>query len=336
MMKLYKIMFFNLMMIGTLISISSYSWMSMWMGLEINLLSIIPLLSSSKNMFKSESSMKYFISQALASLILLFSIIMMLSLTEFITPKMNSSFTMMFNCALLTKMGAAPFHFWFPEVMENQTWWNCLIILTWQKIAPMILLMNNNLNINFMMFSVIMSLIISFLMAMNQTSLRKILTFSSINHLAWMLTSTMISFSYWLIYFVIYFLISINIIVMFKMTNSFYLKQLINSMNSNKLFKLSILLNFFSLSGIPPFLGFLPKWLVINWLILNNFYMLSFILIMLTLFMIFIYMQMMFSSLLLNYDENLNKINFNSFVMICLNFNVLLSMIFCTLIFNFI
>nr|AXS65049.1 NADH dehydrogenase subunit 2 [Tenebrionoidea sp. 5 KM-2017] len=336
MMKLYKLMFFNLMALGTMISISSYSWMGMWMGLEINLLSIIPLLNSSKNMLKSESSLKYFISQALASLIMLFSIITMLSTTEFITIQVNSSLILILNSSLLTKMGAAPFHFWFPEVMEGQNWNLCLIILTWQKIAPMILLMNNTININFMTFTILASLIVSALMAFNQTSLRKILTFSSINHLAWLNTSILISFSFWLIYFIIYCITTLNIIIMFKMTNSFYLKQLINALNKNKLFKLTLLLNFFSLSGIPPFIGFLPKWLVINWLTLKNFYWLNFILIIMTLVMIFIYMQIIFSSLLLNFNENLNSINFNHFTLIFINILTLLSMIFCTLIFNFI
>nr|YP_010234359.1 NADH dehydrogenase subunit 2 [Trictenotoma davidi]QTA72345.1 NADH dehydrogenase subunit 2 [Trictenotoma davidi] len=336
MMKLYKIIFFNSMMLGTLISISSYSWLSMWMGLEINLLSIIPLFSSTKNIFSSESSLKYFITQALASLILLFSIIMMLSTTEFITKTLNPTLLILLNSALMTKLGAAPFHFWFPEVMEGLNWFNCLIMLTWQKIAPMILIMNNQFNNNFMVFIIMMSLIISTTMGFNQISLRKILTFSSINHIAWMISSMMISFTIWLIYFLIYSLITINIIIMFLYFNSFYMKQLINSFNNNKMLKFSFMVNFLSLGGLPPFIGFMPKWLTINWMINNNFYLLTFLLITLTLIMLYIYIRIIFTSLIMSYTENkTTNINPNKFLFYFTNFILITSLIMCTYLFNF-
>nr|AXS65561.1 NADH dehydrogenase subunit 2 [Tenebrionoidea sp. 16 KM-2017] len=336
MLNLYKIVFLNSMVLGTLISITSYSWFSMWMGLEINLLSIIPLFNSSKNMMSSESSMKYFITQALASLVLLFSIIMMLSSTEFITPQVNSSFLMMLNSALLIKLGAAPFHFWFPEVMEGLTWMNSLILLTWQKVAPMILIMNNKLNISFLTFVVFSCLIISSLNAINQVSLRKIMAFSSINHIGWMISAMMNSFSVWLIYFLVYILISINIVVVFWMTNSFFVNQITNSINQNKMFKFTLMANFLSLGGLPPFLGFLPKWLTIWSLILNQMYTLTFFLIVLTLIMLFIYIRLIFSSLLISSAENkIFKIKFNNFYLILLNFLTLSSLILCTYLFNF-
>nr|AXS65891.1 NADH dehydrogenase subunit 2 [Tenebrionoidea sp. 12 KM-2017] len=327
--------FFNSMILGTMISISSYSWMGMWMGLEINLLSIIPLFNSAKNMFSSESSLKYFITQAMASLILLFSIILMLSITEFITPKMNFSLLMMLNSALFTKLGAAPFHFWFPEVMEGLNWMNSLILLTWQKIAPMILIMNNKLN-NLYFFSIILiSLMMSGLMGLNQISLRKILTFSSINHIAWMLSCMLISYSVWMIYFMIYSIITFNIIMIFYYSNSFFLKQLINSLNYNKLIKFSFMINFMSLGGLPPFIGFFPKWMSINYLINNNYYFLSFILIIFTLIMLFIYIRIIFSSLIMTFNENKLKLpKINNLMLIFINFFSLNSLIICTMIFN--
>nr|YP_009441747.1 NADH dehydrogenase subunit 2 [Vincenzellus ruficollis]AOY39292.1 NADH dehydrogenase subunit 2 [Vincenzellus ruficollis] len=329
-------MFLNLMILGTLISISSYTWMGMWMGLEINLLSIIPLMNSTNNMFSSESALKYFITQTLASLIILFSIILMLMMTEFISPWMNSSLLLILNSALLTKLGAAPFHFWFPEVMEGLNWMNCFIILTWQKIAPMILIMNNNLNLNFLLFIIISSLLISTLMGFNQTSLRKILTFSSINHISWMLSSMWISFSIWLIYLLIYFIINFNIILMFYYTNSFYLNQLSNNLNSNNLIKISFLLNFLSLGGLPPFIGFLPKWLTINWLIFNNYLILTLMLILFTLIMLFVYIRIILTSLILNFSQSkipLTKIK--KFTLLFMNFFSMFSLISFMFFFNF-
>nr|AXS66561.1 NADH dehydrogenase subunit 2 [Tenebrionoidea sp. 9 KM-2017] len=333
--KLYKIIFFSTMLMGTIVSISSYSWMSMWMGLEINLLSIIPLFSSSKNIYSSESSLKYFITQAMASLVLLFSIIMMLSSTEFITEKLNLTFSMMMNSALLTKIGAAPFHFWFPEVIEGLNWINSMILLTWQKIAPMVLMMNNLPSEDFLFCIIIMSLMISTMMGINQVSLRKILAFSSINHIAWMIAAMMISCSNWLVYFIIYSIININIIMIFMMTNSYFIKQIMMSLNLNKPLKLILMLNFFSLGGLPPFIGFLPKWLTINWLITNNFFMITFLLIVFTLIMLYIYTRLMFSILVFSFSESMvysNQIKNKTFLIMSAFF--LSSLILCTLMFN--
>nr|ARH54013.1 NADH dehydrogenase subunit 2 [Stricticollis tobias] len=323
--------FANSMIIGTLISISSYSWMGMWMGLEINLLSIIPLINSSKNMFSSESSLKYFLTQALASLILLFSITMLLNETEFIMPEMNSSSILMMNSALLTKLGAAPFHFWFAEVMEGMNWINCLILLTWQKIAPMILIMNNSINKNILMISILSSLIISTILSMNQTSLRKILTFSSINHIAWMLAAS-ISFTSWLIYFIVYSVTSVMMVWILNSFKSFYVNQLIN-IKMNKNLKLSLMINFLSLGGLPPFLGFLPKWIVIMNLINQNQLILTLIMILFTLVMLFVYTRLIYSSMIISHNEMKPylKIQLNTSLPI-MNFISLSSLVICPLI----
>nr|ALO77283.1 NADH deshydrogenase subunit 2 [Scraptia sp. SCR02] len=332
---MYKLIFFNMMILGTLISISSYSWLAMWMGLEINMLSIIPLFSSTKNMYSSESAMKYFITQAMASMILLFSVIMMMTSEEFINPVMNSNLLLILNSALLTKVGAAPFHYWFPEVMEGLNWINCMILLTWQKIAPMILVMNNLLNKEFLFMIIITSLIISTIMSFNQISLRKIMAYSSINHIGWMISSILISKSIWFIYFSIYTFISINLIYIFNKFNCYYLTQLLSLINQNKILKINFMMNFLSLGGIPPFIGFFPKWLNINWLILNNNYTLTFMLIMFTLIMLYIYIRMTFTSIVIMHNEYKMLNKSPSLMFSIMNFVSLTLLIFCTMMFNF-
>nr|YP_009441812.1 NADH dehydrogenase subunit 2 [Simianus niponicus]AOY39448.1 NADH dehydrogenase subunit 2 [Simianus niponicus] len=338
--NLYKLLFYMTMMMGTLIAISSYSWMGMWMGLEINLLSIIPLMSSSKNLLSSESSLKYFITQAIASTILLFSIIMMMYLNNMINnTEWNNLMTMMMNSALFTKMGAAPFHFWFPEVMEGLSWMNCIILLTWQKIAPMVLLMYNTKTINLMITIILFSMVISGIIGINQTSLRKIMAYSSINHIAWMISTTLFIESAFTIYFIIYSIISLNIILMFKNLNIFYLGQLFPSMNSNPHMKMFFIMNFLSLGGLPPFLGFFPKWLTIHLMINNNMLLLPFIMVILTLITLYFYMRITFSSMLMNMEEpNWNtllekKMIKNQTIMI-FNFISIISLVICTLMFS--
>nr|AXS66407.1 NADH dehydrogenase subunit 2 [Chrysomeloidea sp. 2 KM-2017] len=333
-MKLFKMMFTSTLIMGTLIAISSFSWFSMWIGLEINLLSIIPLLSNTKNMYPSESALKYFITQALASSALLFSIIMSMNTNEFM-PQNSNYWMMILNSALLTKMGAAPFHAWFPEVMEGLDWMNCLIMLTWQKIAPMIILLYNLKMVTFLGSIIIFSSIIGGILGLNQISLRKMMAYSSINHIGWMIASMMNSQTTWFIYFLVYSLISMNILLIFKQLNVFYLKQLFNSLNSSKTTKFFFILNFLSLGGLPPFLGFFPKWLTVNNLTSNNFILISLTLIILTLITLFFYLRITFSTLVINTNESIVfKTKGSKFLEMTLNFITLSGLVVCPLIFS--
>nr|YP_010254850.1 NADH dehydrogenase subunit 2 [Lissorhoptrus oryzophilus]QUA05789.1 NADH dehydrogenase subunit 2 [Lissorhoptrus oryzophilus] len=314
---LNKVLFMNTMMMGTIIAISSYSWITMWIGMEINLLSIIPIMKSSKNKFPAESTMKYFITQSMASSILLISILLSLNLKNLFNEEFSNFTMLMLNSSFLIKMGAAPFHFWFPEIIEGLSWMNIMIMLTWQKIAPMILLMYNMKNMSmFIHIIIISSSLIGGIQGLNQMSIRKILAYSSMNHIGWMISSLMCSSLTWLLYFLIYSTISINIIFLLNKFNIFYMNQM-NMFNKNKMIKIFLAMNFLSLGGLPPFLGFMPKWLTMLSLIKNNFYFISSIMVFLTLITLYFYTRMIFSSLTINNNENLihyfNKLNFYFF-----------------------
>uniref|UniRef100_A0AB39U3H7 NADH-ubiquinone oxidoreductase chain 2 n=1 Tax=Anomala xantholoma TaxID=3240852 RepID=A0AB39U3H7_9SCAR len=332
----YKLLFSISLMIGTLITVSSYSWMGMWMGLEINLLSMIPLISDSKNMMASEAALKYFIIQTMASTLLLFSIIMM-SMKFMYQMNLITYFNLMFNTSLLIKMGAAPFHFWFPEVMEGLNWLNAIIMLTWQKLSPMVLLTYSNTTPLYLILVILFSMTISGIMGLNQTSLRKILAYSSINHIGWMISSILLIEIIWFYYFIIYSIITINIAVMFYKFNIFHVNQLYISMNYNLMFKLFFILNFLSLGGLPPFLGFFPKWLTIQTLIQSNLYAIAFIMILMTLMTLYFYLRITFSTFLLSKTSlsyySPPKINNN--LLMAFNFITLLSLILTTFLFNF-
>nr|ABN72890.1 NADH dehydrogenase subunit 2 [Drosophila madeirensis] len=298
-----KILFTTIMIIGTLITVTSNSWLGAWMGLEINLLSFIPLLSDNNNTMSTESSLKYFLTQALASTVLLFSSIILM-LKNNMNMEINDSFTsMIIMSALLLKSGAAPFHFWFPNMMEGLTWMNALMLMTWQKIAPLMLISYLDVK-NLLLISVIMSVIIGAIGGLNQTSLRKLMAFSSINHLGWMLMSLTISESIWLIYFLFYSFQSFILTFMFNIFKLFHLNQLFSWFMKSKILKFTLFINFLSLGGLPPFLGFLPKWLVIQQLTFCNQYFILMIMMMSTLITLFFYLRICYSAFMLNYYEN--------------------------------
>nr|WKU83909.1 NADH dehydrogenase subunit 2 [Domodon peperpotensis] len=295
-----NIFFFTLIM-STLITVSANSWFSAWMGLEINLLSFIPLMSDN-NLMSNESALKYFLTQALASSILLFSVLILMMTNNLMMKNYNLFINLMMLSALLTKSGAAPFHFWFPNIMEGLNWINSLIIMTWQKIAPLMLI-SYMMNKMMLTLCAILSIFIGAMGGFNQTSLSKLMAFSSINHLGWVLMSMLISQALWINYFMFYSFLSFNLILMFFMFNLFHANQLFNIFKFNKILKLSFFLNFLSLGGLPPFLGFLPKWITIQYLSMNqNYFILTFMILM-TLITLFFYLRMCYSTLLLNSIE---------------------------------
>nr|QBF01215.1 NADH dehydrogenase subunit 2 [Stegana reni] len=303
-----KILFMIIMMVGSLITVTSNSWLGAWMGLEINLLSFIPLMSDSNNLMSTEASLKYFLTQAMASTVLLFSIILAMMKIN-INYEINLFYiSMIMLSSLLLKSGAAPFHFWFPNIMKGLSWMNCLLLMTWQKIAPLMLI--SHVNIKWMLFSsIIFSVLIGSLGGLNQSSMRKLMAFSSINHLGWLLMALNSNEMIWMIYFLMYSFLSFSLIYMFDNFKIFHFNQMFSLFFNSKILKFILTINFLSLGGLPPFLGFFPKWMVIQQLTLENEYTMLMILMMSALITLFFYLRICYSAFMLNYYENNWMIN---------------------------
>nr|WCB98489.1 NADH dehydrogenase subunit 2 [Bactrocera minax] len=296
-----KMMFFFILMAGTMITVSSNSWLGAWMGLEINLLSFIPLMNDN-NLMSTEASLKYFLTQAMASAVLLFAIMLSYLNNWSATQDSPVYSNLIITSALLLKSGAAPFHFWFPNVMEGLSWMTALTLMTWQKIAPLMLISYTMQN-NFMVLIIVSSTIIGSLGGLNQTSLRKLMAFSSINHLGWMLAAMRAAESMWLLYFSFYTFLSFSLTFMFDSFKMYHINQLFNTFFNSKSLKFMLFLNLLSLGGLPPFIGFLPKWLVIQLLVSKGQYVLMTVMTVMTLITLFFYLRMCFSAFMLNYYE---------------------------------
>nr|URX53046.1 NADH dehydrogenase subunit 2 [Glyptotermes sp. 10 AB-2022a] len=285
---------------GILISISSNSWLGAWTGLEINLMSFIPIMSSQENIYTTEASLKYFLVQALASSTLLFMVTMKALTDQTLLMNNLLSYTMM--SPLLLKMGAAPMHWWFPSVMEGLSWMNCLVMMTVQKIAPMMLI-SYLVKANMPTLSVILtSVVVGSLGGMNQTSLRKILTYSSINHTGWMLAAMLGGNNLWLMYFAVYSLLTSAMTYIAQSFNISFVNQamMVKEETMTKYVLFSTLL---SLGGLPPFIGFLPKWVVIQMLITNNLSLVMTAMVVMSLVTLYYYLRMCYSSFILSHDS---------------------------------
>lgn len=241
--------------------------------------------------------------QVLGSSVLLFSLNFNYEIRN-INRWISSLF--LFQTALIIKIGAAPLHFWFPEVVEGLRWFSCSLLLTWQKLAPIVITLII-INISSLIYiSIISSSIIGRVIGINQNSIRKILAYSSINHTAWILVA-IAHRKLWTIYFLIYCLINLRLTFVIWKINCFKINQLsILSMNPIK--KLSMVIIFLSLAGLPPLIGFLPKWILIYWIRNNQEIFLITILIITTLIIIYVYFRIIFSSIIIINLESLIKV----------------------------
>nr|QNE85982.1 NADH dehydrogenase subunit 2 [Isoptena serricornis] len=308
-----KFLFLMTLISGTLITISANSWFGAWMGLEINLLSFIPLMSTSRNLFSNEASLKYFLTQALASATLLFAVILMsLSLSLPNTLMISTTpLSLLINSSLMLKMGAAPFHFWFPGVMEGLSWMNSLALMTWQKIAPLMLL-SYNLQMNlFIALVILSSVLIGSLGGLNQTSLRKILAYSSINHLGWLIAALILGENLWMFYMSTYMFLSTAIVFMFNSFKLSHVNQIFSMNNNPPVIKFSLFTTLLSLGGLPPFLGFMPKWLVIQSMVDANLIPIITMMVVMTLLTLFYYLRLSFGAFMLTYTETLWNYNYS-------------------------
>nr|YP_009350572.1 NADH dehydrogenase subunit 2 [Cornitermes pugnax]AQP27409.1 NADH dehydrogenase subunit 2 [Cornitermes pugnax] len=292
---------------GVLVSVSSNSWLGAWIGLEINLMSFIPLMSNIKNMYNTEASLKYFIIQVLASATLLF-LVTMKTLTEDLFSFDSNLYTSMIICTpLLLKSGAAPLHWWFPGVMEGLSWENCALLMTVQKAAPL-MLMSYLIEINAFTLSIILlSTIVGSIGGLNQTSMRKILTYSSINHTGWMLIALTTSENLWLVYFTIYSMLALTVVSAIKLSGVSFINQTMMTNKETTLMKFMMFTSLLSLGGLPPFLGFLPKWIVIQAMITNNMAPLATVVVVTSLITLYYYLKISYSSfMILNTEPKWN------------------------------
>nr|WGO58016.1 NADH dehydrogenase subunit 2 [Rhabdoblattella disparis] len=321
-----KTLFLFTLITGLLITISSNSWLGAWMGLEINLLSFIPLMTDNNNIYTSEASLKYFLIQALASASLLF-LISSKTMIESMFSISNSMFT---STILLTplflKSGAAPLHWWFPSVMEGLSWFNCFILMTIQKIAPLILI-SHLITINTFLITIILSsVLIGSIGGYNQISIRKILTYSSINHMGWMLSAMLIGENLWIMYFMIYTILTITIILTILPSNISFINQTFLMTNNNKITKFMLFSALLSLGGLPPFLGFLPKWIIIQQLVLNKLLLMVSLMVILSLITLYYYLRLSYSAfMILNNEPSWIK-NFSTNLMLSW-----MSILFCSI-----
>nr|AZZ71691.1 NADH dehydrogenase subunit 2 [Holbrookia lacerata] len=285
---------------GTVITASSHHWLMAWVGLEMNTLAIIPMISKKHHPRATEAATKYFLTQAAASAMLLFA-----STTNAwqtgtwdITSMTNPTANMLLTMAIAMKLGLAPMHFWLPEVLQGSTMKTAMIITTWQKLAPMALIftVSNNLSTSTLLTMGVISTLIGGWAGLNQTQTRKIMAFSSIAHLGWMAAIAQIMPKILMLNLALYLLMTLSMFYTLILLNSKNIKDMAISTTASSTITAIAMLTLLSLGGLPPLTGFLPKWLILDELTTQNLATAATVMALSALLSLFFYLRLGYST----------------------------------------
>nr|YP_009543462.1 NADH dehydrogenase subunit 2 [Erythrogenys gravivox]AYU71282.1 NADH dehydrogenase subunit 2 [Erythrogenys gravivox] len=291
-----KLIFTSSLLLGTTIAISSNHWITAWAGLEINTLAILPLIAKSHHPRAIEAATKYFLTQATASTLLLFSATMNAWHTGQwdITQLTHPASCLILTSALAMKLGLAPFHFWFPEVLQGSPLTTALLLSTLMKFPPITLLFmtSPSLNPTLLTCMAILSVALGGWMGLNQTQIRKILAFSSISHLGWMAIIISYSPKLTLINFYLYALMTTAVFLTLNTIKTLKLPTLMTTWTKTPALSATLFLTLLSLAGLPPFTGFLPKWFIIQELTKQDMALAATTISLLSLLSLFFYLRL--------------------------------------------
>lgn len=257
------------LIIRTLIALSRANWIILWAAIELNLLRFIPIIMQTRSNQETEGSVKYFLAQALGSALLLTSRTSIWITSSSIPNLMPSILTI----ALLLKIGRVPCHFWYPSVISSISWTSCLILSTWQKLAPLSILafLLPQKNISILIAIAGINALVGGVIGINQVQMRTVIAYSSIGHLGWII-SLLASYkpNASIIYFTIYSIIIIPLLLAISYFNIRTIKDIIRISSTSLPIHLALIILLLSLGGLPPLSGFMPKLMTIILLIETN------------------------------------------------------------------
>nr|YP_001054727.1 NADH dehydrogenase subunit 2 [Labracinus cyclophthalmus]BAF46780.1 NADH dehydrogenase subunit 2 [Labracinus cyclophthalmus]BBU25866.1 NADH dehydrogenase subunit 2 [Labracinus cyclophthalmus] len=253
--------------LGTTITFASSHWLLAWMGLEINTLAILPLMANRHHPRAVEATTKYFLTQATAAATVLFASITNAWISgQWTIEQMNHPLpASIMIVALALKLGLAPLHAWLPEVLQGLDLTTGLIVSTWQKLAPFILLIQMQpADPSLPIILGLSSTLIGGWGGLNQTQLRKTMAYSSIAHLGWMFLVIQFSPSLTMLTLSTYLIMTTSLFLTLKLNEATTLNMLASSWAKTPILASITPLILLSLAGLPPLTGFLPKWFILQ------------------------------------------------------------------------
>ena len=338
------ILFILFAILGSFVLISSDNFLTAFIGLELQSLSLYLMAAfNTKNLNSNEAGIKYFSLGALSSGFLLFGISMIYFDTASFTFQNLADFSTISEVglalvliALFFKVSAAPFHIWTPDVYEGSPTISALFFASLPKFASLIFLFRiyhelniskiDSLNYIFQLVCAI-SLLVGVYGAITQKVIKRLLAFSSINHIGFILLAIMsyqymsegTIFFYLIIYLVTIFGVFSVILNLRTSEGEITLLTGLNGLKASSRSKaISMLVFLFSLAGIPPFAGFFAKFFILSASINEGLYLLSVIAVISSVIAAFYYLSVI-KNMFFNESENdllLDNSKFSSFIFI--------------------
>lgn len=216
-------------------------------------MAFVPFLLVPSPQSSIDGALKYFLSQTLASVLCLLGLLVPYFLREdFLLP-------LLLNCGLLVKLGAAPFHAWLPSMRSFLSWNAFLVLLTVQKLNPLLLLMVFlPLSSPLLLAVAVASLVLGSMVGLFQTQTRRLLVYSSVNQAGWFLMALHTAGELVLLIFCLYVVVLLPVVFLLQRLQINTLAQCASKKVSAQA-QVLLFLSLLSLGGLPPFLGFLPK-----------------------------------------------------------------------------
>lgn len=283
--------------LGMMIMVSAYNFLTVYLGLELLSLSLYAMVAFRRNSLSaSEAAMKYFILGAIASGMLLYGFSMIYGATgtleiaglrDAIVQRGTDDIVLVFGLVFVVvglafKLGAVPFHMWIPDVYQGAPTSVTMYISSAPKIAGFALVMRvlveglGELHTDWqdmLVILAVLSLAVGNIIAIAQTNLKRMLAYSTISHIGFLLlgilAGTTAGYSASLFYIITYSVTAMGgfaliIILSRRGFEAEELEDLKGLNDRSPWLAFMMLLLVFSMAGVPPTVGFYAKLLVLK------------------------------------------------------------------------
>ena len=297
--------------LGMMVMVSGHSLLTLYLGLEIMSLSLYALITTARDRASAiEAALKYFVLGAIASGLLLYGMSMIYGISGSLDISQISSFasastlgsqqTLILNFGLVFlvigiafKLGAVPFHMWVPDVYQGSPTSVTMFLSTVPKIAAIALLIRLLIDglgelqhywADLFMILAVLSIAIGSLVALTQTNIKRMLAYSTISHIGFVLlgfvTGVVDGYGAAVFYVLAYILMSLaafgSIIVLNR--KGFEADQISDFQGLSKhspWFALIMLVVMLSMAGVPPFIGFYSKLFILQQVVAEGYVILA-------------------------------------------------------------
>ena len=344
-------------LVGTIVMISAYSLLMLYLGIELLSLALYALIGFNKHSgLSSEAAIKYYVLGAMSSGILLFGISLIYGFTGSINyfeiadqiRNINSNsvqflgiiFGIIFiTASLCFKFGAAPFHIWVPDIYQGSLISTTILLSTLPKIAVFIVFLKlyfipfmalDYVWSDILIFIGILSIIIGSIFALTQENIKRLLAYSAISNIGFIILAMALVSSdglhaslYYTIVYSFTALASFGVVT--HITSNSHgvedISDLAGLSKTHPYFAILILITMLSSAGIPPLIGFHAKLMVIQALINNGYILLSIIVVLMTVISAYYYLKVIKT---IYFEERENLISTYTSNNILLSINVIL------------